>query len=497
MNKEAFWNIWSSAYAYPSVKENLTTDIVVVGGGITGITTAYLLKEQGFKVIVLEAKSVGKGTTGQSTGNLYEITEDVFSRFSSKYDLEYLEKLISSRRKAIELIRDIILTYDIDCNYQNQSMYLFEDGGMDKISEEEETAKRIHASFTKLNDSDIVFPFKNGLKLPNQAQFNPLLYVQELAKIAEGGTCKIFENSAVTQITEKKEEIELEVNKKKVTAKYVVQSTHVPKGKKVQYHSVLLPYREYAVATKVANSGFPEGIYWRYTPKGKISFRRYERGSETYFLAVGKEHKTGEVKDTPESVIELMDFLKDNFYINKIDYQWSAQNYKPADHLPYIGRLNKNSNQFVATGFSVDGLVFGTLAAKIISDTISGTENDDAYFYESTRSSPVKSFRRFIKENADVLTHFLKPGVNDKETLDSIKRGDAAIIKIRNEKAAVYRDLEGELKVLSATCPHMGCTVVWNTVEKSWDCPCHGSRFDSRGKVIEGPALHHLKQIIL
>lgn len=479
MFTKSLWNSYSNDTDFPKLKNDISVDVAIIGGGITGITTALLLKKQGFKVAVLEAREVGKGTTSHSTGNLYVTTDQLFSPIASKYDKEVLKQVVNSRQEAFQLIKNHIQEFQIDCDYKVQDMYIYED---------EQTSKM---------EKEIRVAGEKGMVLKGQATFNPLLYVQALAEQAQEDNCSIYENTKVEKIEEGENEILLTTSLGKVIANFVVHATHSPKGVEIQYHTVLGPYREYGVAVKLtSDSKYPDGIYWGHYNNQKYSIRSYSRKGDTYLLCIGKPHKVGQAEDNEQHIKELITFLEKRFSISEVTYKWGGQHYKPADYLPYIGRKSEDSNQLIATGFSTDGLIYGTLSALILSDLISDKNNSYSDLFKASRHQPVKAAGEFIKENVNVAKEFIVDRFNIEEVdLEDIQRGEAKVIKKDGQKAAVYRDPEGNVFVNSALCTHLGCIVHWNNAEKTWDCPCHGSRFDLAGEVIEGPALNSLKKL--
>lgn len=494
MKNEPIWRIKTDPVQFPKLEVNYDVDVAIIGGGITGITLAYLLKRTGLKVALLEARKVGKGTTGQSTGNLYVLTEYSLKELQSKYDTATLRRIILSRREAMNLIEKNILDLKIDCDFKRETMYIFEKNNSISIKEEKEIAKDLPMEFLRIHDPEFPFSFDSGIAFPDQAQINPLKYVETLAKETQDETCLIFENSRVVKIEEKNDFILLHTEDVRMQAKKVIHATHTPLDLHIQYHTALGPYREYGIAAKLNSGRYPEGIFWGHFGDKKFSVRTYSPNNDPHLICVGSMHKGGQAKDHQAHMDALKDFLSSHFDVAEITHQWGGQNYKPADLLPYIGRLTSNSNQYVATGFSTDGLVYGTLAAIILCDEILERRNAYSELYKASRHSPIKAAGKVISENLNVVKHLIG---------DSLKKGiemqaedlyptQGKLLELDEGKFAVYKDAEGEITILSPICPHMKCTVQWNDAEKSWDCPCHGSRFDIYGKVIEGPSLEGL-----
>jgi Rieske Fe-S protein len=254
-------------------------------------------------------------------------------------------------------------------------------------------------------------------------------------------------------------------------------------------------YREYAIAVKLSSGEYPKGIFWVMGQPHQHSIRSYtDSRGEDYLLVLGEPHKVGHKKDNETCFKSLESYAGMRFDVKSVDYQWSAQNYRSADGLPYIGATDDNANVYIATGFATDGLTYGTLAAMIISDLILGNENPWQKLYDPRRHHPFKSAGRFIKENVHVLMDYMHdlPYLAEAESVSGIAPGEGKTVAIKGEKFAVYRDETGELHQVSAVCTHMKCIVNWNKEAKSWDCPCHGSRFTVDGQVLEGPAIANL-----
>ena len=497
MKSEPIWNIKCADTSYKFLDRKISVDVAIIGGGITGITTAQLLSDHGLKVAVLEARKIGQGTTGQSTGNLYGLTEYPLQELKKKYDLYTVQQVILARLEALEHIRNNVSKYGMDCDLKTHSMYLFEkNNGLD-IEKESSILTEIGIPHNRLSEKDFPFPYDEGLVVENQAQFNPLIYTQLLAKEIYASNCEIFEDSMVSNIEEDDDFIYLTANGNRVKARYAIHATHTPKGLQVQYHTTLGPYREYGIGVKLKTANYPEGIFWGTFEDRKYSVRTYGAPENPYLICVGSMHKVGQAEDNTKNIKELEYFVRRHFDVEKITHQWGGQNYKPADLLPYIGQKSSGSKEYVATGFSTDGLVYGTLAAKLLSDEITEIKNEYSDIFKASRHQPIKAAEKFTKENVNVVGKlvgdFFKKG--DDQQIAELLPDEGKLLQYEDGKYAVYKNARGEVTALSPICPHMGCTVHWNKAEKTWDCPCHGSRFDTKGQVIEGPAYHGLKPI--
>lgn len=490
---KSIWNSTAPKTNFPTLKESLVVDVAIVGGGITGITSAYLLAKSGKKVAVLEAGEISGGTSGYSTGNLYAMLDKRLHHIQNKWDKETAATVARSRTAAVNLVESLVKQHNIDCSFKRVPWYLFSE-----TNEKDETIEKEIAAASKYNLEveevhELPLPVKvsKAIKVENQAQFNPTAFVRGLAKNIDTENCRIFENSPVYHI-QKEEELTLSTPSGTVTAQKVILATHSPKGV-YAVQTALYPYREYAVAAKLNSGDFPDGIYWDTEADFHTSMRTYRVNGNPYVLMLGGHHKVGQEDNYSRFYDKLEKNIRKYFDVSSIDYRWSAQHYKPADGLPYIGE-SADDNIYFATGFSTDGLTYGVLSAMIFDDLLNNRENEWAYLYKAKRFTPVKSAKNFIKENLNVAKQYLKdlPGKAEADSFDEIAPGQGKVVEVDSEKWAVYKDESGQVHCSSAVCTHMDCIVDWNDAERSWDCPCHGSRFKATGEVIEGPAFSPL-----
>ncbi|HET8753843.1 MAG TPA: FAD-dependent oxidoreductase, partial [Salinimicrobium sp.] len=366
MFTKSIWNSFSGNTEFWALGKDIHVDVAIIGGGITGITTAQLLSEAGLTVAVMESRKVGGGTTSHSTGNLYFTIDQTLSSLKSKYDAEVVQKVVESRSGAMELIAQNVDRFQIDCDFKRVPWYFYSSNeeNKKKIEKEYETARDAGVRMEIAGVDEIPVKSVHAVKVEQQAQFNPMRYVQELASKIENQNCQIFEHTRVLEIDEVPDKVIIKTTGGTVTANYVLHATHTPKGKRIAYHTVLGPYREYGVAAKLNTESIPEGIFWGYYNEGeKFSFRTYSRNGEKFLMAIGQPHKVGQAENNEEKIKNLIDFLKVNFDLGEITHRWGGQHYRPADLLPYIGKKSKGSRIYLATGFSTDGLTYGTLAA--------------------------------------------------------------------------------------------------------------------------------------
>lgn len=493
---KAVWRAAENLQRYPSLTKDIEVDVAIVGAGITGLSVAYHLIKAGKSVAVLEAFEVGRGTTGSSTGNLYIPVDERLFSIGTKHNEETMRRVAHSRKMAIDFIEQCIGEYAIDCEFQRVPWYLFTtpDSQNDSKTVKNEFQAALAAGLTVADTPPAGFPFEVDAitNLPGQAQFNALLYVQHLSAALAREGCLIFENSPVRRVTDG-EPCEVQTDSGTVKAKKVAMATHTPKGI-YAVHTAMESYREYALAVRLKGELPAPGAYWHLDSGSHHSIRPYKSPSGNYLLVLGQAHKVGSKSNNTENFKILEDYLARYFDIEKVEYRWAAQNYKPADNLPYVGTSPMQDNVYIATGFAADGLVYGTLAGMIISDQILGIANDLARIYDPKRFTPAASASKFMKENISVGAHLLKDYLfyGTAKDLGEIKPGEGKTLKVDGERLAAYRDEQGHVHLVSSVCTHMGCIVHWNDAEKTWDCPCHGSRFATDGKVLEGPAFDNL-----
>lgn len=500
-NKQNFttsvWNANVSAPAYPQLNNDLETDVVIVGGGITGITAAYLLAAAGKNVVLLEARKIANGSTAFSTGNLYAAVGERLATIEKKHGEQVMLDVVKSRNTAINFIENQVLNHRIDCEFQRVPWHLFTThSSSDKtkeVREEFEAGQR--ASLEAHNIVPSAFPFSDVTEIATfdrQAQFNSYKYVLALSGLINMSNCSIYENSTVLNI-EDGDPCIVHTAYAKIKANHVIMATHSPKGI-YQVHTEMEVYREFALAAKLKGPLPTESIYWHLINSEQYSVRPYKNDDGEFLIALGEPYLVGTSDNNEARLQRIEQYVHRHFEIDHIAYRWAAQNYKSGDGLPYIGVSPLQKNTYIATGFKADGLVYGTLAAMLITDDILGKEHPWFKLYSPTRFTPIASAKQFAKESFTVVTHLLKDHLayGEVANLKEIKNGEGKSLTVDGEKVAAYRDENSELHIVSSVCTHLGCIVHFNSAEKSWDCPCHGSRFTIDGKVIEGPAYKNL-----
>lgn len=497
MKLSSIWTDTSSHASFPSLSGDHHADVVVIGGGITGITAALHLSRAGKSVVVLEAQRIGEGTTGYSTGNLYASVSSYLYRIRDAWDQDTAAAVARSRAETIDEIQRTITEFGLNCHFARRPHYFIptDDSQIEKMEREYEAVNKAGLNASIVGEAPLPLPVKRALKIENQAQFHPLNYVRLLAKAIASDRCRIFEEAKAEEIDD--ENIVVRTAEGSVHADRIIMATHTPKGFNL-LQTELGPYREYGIAVRLKGNRYPEGIFWT-LEEPNHSIRSFESDGAKYLIIIGEKHKTGQHEEGVDYYEKVEAFARANFDLEHVAYRWSAQHYRSADELPYIGKSTASENVTLATGFATNGLIYGPLAAAILTDEILGRENPWADLYSAKRFTPAKSAGDFLKENANVAVQYVRDYLTraEVEKLGEIPVGEGRLAELEGKKLAVFRDEGGGVTVLSPVCTHLGCIVHWNGMEKTWDCPCHGSRFRPDGEVIEGPAIAALERKVV
>ncbi|SFJ51259.1 FAD-dependent oxidoreductase [Planctomicrobium piriforme] len=505
MQSSPFWDQGRQRLTFPELKKDGDYDVVVVGGGITGVTTAYLLKQAGRKVCLVEKGHVAGGETGHTSAHLSYVTDSRFSELVKNFGVEEAGLVWSGGGAAIDLIERLVTDNNLDCDFKRLPGFLVADLApnhkstskeTDDLQEDAKTAR--DAGFEATFLSSIFALHEPGVRFADQARFHPVKYVQALAKLIPGDGCDLFEQAEVSEVQD--DPLTVVTNGFSLRCEKVIIATHVPLMGKAGFlnaslfQTKLYPYSSYVISAKIPHKAMTEAVYWDL--KDPYDYLRIDSG-ETHDEAIlgGEDHKTGQESDTEAAFQRLEQKLLRLLPKAKIDHRWSGQVVETNDGLPYIGEIAKN--QFVATGFSGNGLTFGTLAAMMASDYVVGRTNPWSDLLAVERKKIKGGAWDYLTENLDFPYYFVRDWLvrGDRGSTRSVKRGEGKILKIDGQTVACSRDESGKLSQCSAVCTHMGCLVRWNNAEKTWDCPCHGSRFAATGEVIGGPAEEPLAKV--
>ena len=496
METLSVWRGTAGSTGYGMLQGDITADVLIIGGGITGVTLADLLAEQKTankpKVVLLEAGELGCAATGNSTGNLYETVAGGMREIVSRWGAEVARQVANERRGAVAFVEERCRLLP-DVGFRRCPLVQWADAANNEALQKEFDALRAAGCAVDRGGSiPAPLPPAEGevLVLPGQAQFQPQAYLVALARRAAEAGAVIHEHSRVLELDTKARRAVTATGS--VTAKEIVMATHTPLGVHL-VHTEMPVHREYGVAFEWTADGPPgPGTYW-WKANDRLSIRTLQHGGRHYLVCVGQEHKVG-IHNATAGLLALEQLARKHFGDRPVTHRWSAQNYRGADALPYIGR--NHSDCFIATGFATDGLTWGTVAARLIAAELLGHKASFAELVKPGRLSPLKGGKNILEENLLVVKQLVKDYLTKRqdEKLASLKPGDSAIVDAEGETFAAWRAPDGELFAVSNVCTHVGCKVHWNSVETSWDCPCHGSRFRPDGTVIEGPAIRPLQR---
>lgn len=493
--REPFWIDDAAQLRFPKLGKDTKADVAIIGAGITGITTAYLLSGSGKKIVLIDDGLPGSGETGRTTAHLTHVVDPKYSEIAGIHGEHNAFLVYDSHKNAIALIESISKNEEIDCDFQRVDGYLFlhPTDHRDSLENEMEICKDI-GIFVELEDRACL-PFNTGvsLRFPQQAQFHPLKYLNGLAKVARKNGVEIYAQTKADKVTARGVRTE---SGHSISAKHIVIATHAPVkggqifGKEVQY-------RSYVIGANVPKNSVEPCLYWDtgdQSRKSAYHYIRVHRGRGHDVLMIGGEdHPTGHGNEKA-AFSSLEKWARRHFpMIASIDYKWSGQIIESSDGLAFIGRSPWHDfNLYIATGYSGNGMTYGTIAAMIISDLIEGRENKWADLYDPKRIK-LMAIPQMIHDNLGPIKQmaagWIKGG--NIESLEEIGAGKGGVM----DRVAVYRDEQGKIHAHSAVCPHMGCITSWNSTEKTFDCPCHGSRFTSMGKMINGPAISGLEPV--
>jgi glycine/D-amino acid oxidase-like deaminating enzyme/nitrite reductase/ring-hydroxylating ferredoxin subunit len=477
-----------------------STQVCVVGAGISGLTTGYLLQRAGFKVQVIDAYGVAAGESGRTTAHLTAVLDDRFFELERILGGANARLAADSHRAAIDCIEEIVSSESIDCDFERLDGFLMCTSAAHAKSFERESEAVQRAGFTdaQLHDSmrTLEVPVDGpALRFPRQGSFHAVRYLQGLARAftLRGGT--LATGTRVVSVSGgQNAHVEL-ANGKMLETDHIVVATNTPFNDRVRMHTKQAAYRTYVVGFEVAKDSFPALLLW--DMEDPYHYVRRVRGVDRDVVIVGGEdHKTGQANDASARYGHLEAWARSRFAgLGEVRYRWSGQIMEPVDSLAFIGRNPlDDDNVYIVTGDSGNGLTHGTLAGMLLGDLIAGRVNPWEKLYDPARKS-LKSATTYVGENANAAKRMVKDWAKggDVKERDDIPRGEGAIVRDGTATLAVYRDTDGSLQECSAVCTHLGCIVQWNSGEKSWDCPCHGSRFGTDGSVLNGPAAAPLK----
>jgi glycine/D-amino acid oxidase-like deaminating enzyme/nitrite reductase/ring-hydroxylating ferredoxin subunit len=501
----SLWLATASVPEYPKLRRNEVADVCVIGAGIAGMTSAYLLAKAGQRVVVLDDGAIGNGETGRTTAHITAALDDRYWRIEGMHGEEGARLAASSHLAAINRAEAIVREEGIACDFERVAGYLF---APDDRSPEEHRArmdKELPAAHRAgLTDIELVtrapldfWDTGPALHFPGQAQFHPIKFLAGLAQSISDNGGKIYNQSHVDGV-EGGSPAKVKVGKHTVTANSVLVCTNASITDYVVTHAKQAPYRTFVVAGRIPKGSVPHALYWDDAdPYHYVRVQSVENELYDYLIVGGEDHKTGHKDDAEARFGALEEWSLKHFpIVESFDYYWSGQVLEPFDYLSFTGPTPDGSeNVYMHSGDSGNGITHGIMAGVLLSDFAMGRENPWSKLYDPKRIS-LKSAAEFIKENVDVAVQFkdyIRPAEAPSAT--DIPLGEGRVLVRDGKRIAAFRDDQGTLHERSAVCTHLRCIVHWNSLEKSWDCPCHGSRFDPMGKVLNGPAVGPLEEV--
>lgn len=492
---------WRDHVNFPSFKKldcDIECEVAIVGGGITGITTAYLLSQKGVKVTLIEASEIMNGTTGHTTAKITAQHGLIYDQLINDLGKEQAQLYYDANKEALEFIKNTVSENEIECDFTTEDAYVYAstDEYAQKIQDELRAYQKLGIPGDYVDSIPFDIKCKAAIIMKDQAQFHPLKYLMGLIeKITEAGG-KIYEHTTAMKIDDSESPMILTKDQHTITAKHIVVASHFPfNDEQGLYFARMHAERSYVLAIK-AKDKYPGGMYISADNPSR-SLRSVTINGETMILVGGEKHKPGQGIPTIQHYEALQQFSEEVFDVVNIPYRWSAQDLITLDKIPYIGPATSNKPHIlISTGYAKWGMTNGTIAALLLTDIILEKENRYAELFTPSRFNAKPGIKNFLIDNSDVAKHLIqgKFAIIHKE-IDDLHNDEGAIVKVNGDKAAVYRDTEGTCHIVDSTCTHMGCEVEWNSGDRTWDCPCHASRFSITGEVLEGPAVEPLRKI--
>ena len=492
----SYWVGTAPESDYPTyTPDGRVVDVAVVGGGITGLMTALLVAGTGASVAVVEAGHVASGVTGYTTAKVTSLHGLTYASLEQTFGQSGARTYGDANQAGLAEIARLVKDLDIDCDFERLPAFTYTEDAerVPTIAAEVEAAVRAGLTASLTTEVDLPYPVQGAIRLDDQAQFHPRRYCLALAAALRDRGGAVYENTRVLDV-DQGNPCRLGTDRGELRAAQVVVATQLPIFDRGGFFARTHPERSYALSATLAGPA-PLGMYLSADSPTR-SVRPVRAGGREVLLG-GEGHKVGHEPDTRQRYETLERWARDRFTVDDITYRWSAQDYMPADGVPFIGSAGPGASRvLVATGFRKWGMTTAAVAAMILRDRIGGRDSPWAKLFDSTRLDPKGEARSFVKENVDVAKRFVGDRLRARSAAPAtaLAPGEGGICELDGEKVAAFRDDDARLHAVSPRCTHLGCFVEWNTAERSWDCPCHGSRFDPDGQVLQGPAVRPLSR---
>lgn len=488
-------SVWIATAQLPSfspLTSNTTADVCIVGAGISGLTTAYLLTQLGKQVVVVDDGAIGSGMTGVTTAHLVNALDDRFFELERLHGEQGARLAAESHTAAIDQIERIVVNEGLACDFLRVDGFLFCAPEHDESYLDRELAAVHRAGLTEVTKVTAAPGFNSGpcLRFPRQAQFHPLKYLAGVAQAIERGGGRIYTGTHARKI-HGGANATVETTGGTVSARDIVVATNTPVNDLVVVHTKQAPYMTYVIGARLPRGSVPPVLLW--DTGDPYHYIRTQPGIDAehdLLIVGGEDHKSGQADDIEERQPRLEAWTRERFpMVKDVAYRWAGQVMEPVDGLAFIGHNPLDAdNVYAVTGDSGNGMTHGTIAGILLTDLILGRANPWKTLYDPGRIT-LRASGEYVKEAANMAAQYADWVTGgDVDAVEQIDKDSGAVVRRGALKVAVYRDATGALHERSAVCPHLGCIVQWNPAEKTWDCPCHGSRFDRFGDVINGPA---------
>ena len=501
MNK-SYWVESTNKTNYPRISENMNTDVLIIGGGITGIATSYMLSKSNLSITIVESDRIGMGVTANTTAKITSQHDLIYDYLLNSYNFDTAKAYLDSNEEAIKNIYNIINKENINCDFSYQDSYVYtcNKSNVTKIVDEVSAVTSLGLKAEYVTECPLPFSVEAAIKFPMQAQFHPRKYILSLLPILERRGIQIFENSKVIDIKHINDSYKVYIDNYKITCKYLVMASHYPiKNFPGMYFIKMYQDSSYVIGVELEREIF-DGMYISCdTPTA--SFRNIVQDNGKKLLIVGGSgHKTGDTStDIESSYINLENYIKSIYPKAKIKYRWMTEDCVTLDKIPYIGEFSKFlPNMYVATGYKKWGMTSSHVAAKIISDKILDRSNPYEKIYTATRLEPIKNSKEFgniLKQSVYSLA--INKASSPIISYTELKNDSGGVVNYKGKKLGIYKNRQGKMFAVIPYCKHLGCELSWNNLEKTWDCPCHGSRYDYTGKIITEPTTEALDTVDL
>jgi glycine/D-amino acid oxidase-like deaminating enzyme/nitrite reductase/ring-hydroxylating ferredoxin subunit len=495
-------SLWMSIAVAPQavpVSGDTQCDVVVVGAGIAGISTAYELMQRGRSVIVIDRGAIAGGMTARTSAHLAPLCDDLMSEMQKIKGKQQSKLFYESQAAAVDRIEEIQKLEMIDCDFRRLDGYLFQGDGMpaDVFDEELDAVRAVGAPVDRL----VGVPLegceqRHVLRYPDQATFHPLKYLAGVVGACEKRNVRFFADTPVTEVIEENGAVTVKTARVVIRAGHAVVATNSTIVDRVALHSKMAPYRTYVIVFKIERGALPDALYW--DTEDPYHYVRLQPGEQDadFVLVGGGDHKSGEANDAEKRFKDLERWARGKIpMLQDVTHRWSGQVLDTIDYAGFIGKNPGSEYIYVATGDSGQGLTHGVMGAMLNATLVTGGQSKWADLYAPNRK-PLKAAKNWVMENTTAirnLAEYVTPG--EISSTDDLKAGEGAVLRSGLRKIAAYRDPKGDLHQLSAACTHLGCHLHWNSFESCWDCPCHGSIFGPEGDVLNAPAISGLTPV--